>query len=217
MELWTTFLDLLQSLLFATTQLWGGSVGFGIITLSLVFRLLLLPLTYAIARDGYQRALGMRRLQPHLRRLQERYGEDPARLAQEQLKLYRHYGVKLIEPRSLLGGLLQLPLFAGMYTAIRRVLASGLGGRWLWVPDVARPDAWLALLVAGLVGATVMLAPQASPQFSRWLLVLPAAVVTGVMLLKLSAGMGLYWGASSVVGIVQAVLVRRGVSGRAAV
>ena len=57
MGLWTTFLDLLQSLLFTTTQLWGGSVGFGIVTLSLTFRLLLLPVTYAIARDAYRRSL----------------------------------------------------------------------------------------------------------------------------------------------------------------
>jgi membrane protein insertase Oxa1/YidC/SpoIIIJ len=98
-----------------------------------------------------------------------------------------------------------------MYAVIRRVLASGLGGRWLWVPDIARPDALLALVVAALVGASVALPPQTSAQFSKWLLVLPAVLVTGLMLLKLSAGMGLYMGASSAVGIVQAVLVRRGV------
>ena len=101
-----------------------------------------------------------------------------------------------------------MPFALGMYTVVRRALSVASPGRFLWIPNIARPDAILAVGVSLLTYAVVSLSAQAGPQMSRALVLLPA-LVTLVALTKFSAGLGLYWGASSVVGVVQGIMLRR--------
>ena len=114
----------------------------------------------------------------------------------------------MADGRSILGGLMQLPVVMGMYTVVRRVLDAGAGGRFLWISNISRPDPILAVFVSLLTFTAVILGPQMTQQGGRLLIVLPAAVTLLVML-KFSAGLGLYWGASSAVAAIQAVMVRR--------
>ncbi|MCH7600461.1 MAG: YidC/Oxa1 family membrane protein insertase [Myxococcales bacterium] len=103
---------------------------------------------------------------------------------------------------------MQTPLFLGLFHAIRGVLStSGAGQSFMWIKNLAGPDLGLALMVAGLValGSITGSVPAQQP---NWMLVLPA-LLTLVMLLKLSAGFGLYMGASAMVTTLQALIVRR--------
>ena len=208
MGIWAIFIELLQAGLFFLTQVSGGSLAVGIIALSLTVRLALFPLTYSLARRSHQRSLRLAKAQPELKRLQKRYEKDPARLARETMAAYRRHGVNIADGRSLLGGIVQLPVVMGMYTVVRRVLDAGAGGRFLWISNISRPDPILAVFVSLLTFTAVMLGPQMTQQGGRLLIVLPAAVTLLVMI-KFSAGLGLYWGASSAIAAIQAVMVRR--------
>jgi len=208
MALWTAFVEFLEAGLFATTQLCGGNMGWGIVVVSLALRFGLLPLTYRAARDSQKRALIMRKLQPQLDRLRKRYQKDPMRIAEENARLMRNHGLPLVDRSTLVGGAVQLPFALGMFSVIRRVLGANVGGRFFWIRDIARPDPLLALLVAGTVAVSALLAPQISDHVIRWQVVVPV-LLTLIFLLQVSSGLGLYWGASSVVGGLQAVLVRR--------
>jgi YidC/Oxa1 family membrane protein insertase len=207
MGIWSCFLELLQSGLFTATQLCGGNLGWGILLFSLTVRLAVLPLTYSLARRARARQLRVKKLAPAVERLRKRHQEDPARLIAETARLYRHHGVSPVDGRSILGAIIQLPFFAGMYTVIRRVLVSGPGGPFLWIANVSRADALLAVSVSGLTYAITLLNPSLSQQ-PQWLLIV-SAVVPLLILLKLSAGLGIYWAASSAVSGVQSILVRR--------
>jgi YidC/Oxa1 family membrane protein insertase len=214
MDMWAILIDLLRAGLFAATHVCGGNLGLGIVTLSLVVRFALLPLTYAVARQSQTRAIRLAKLQPQLDRLRQRYREDPVRLARENARLLRRHKVGQLAGMGLLGTLIQLPFVAGMYTVVRGAVTSGVGGRFLWIQNISRPDALLALLAAALVYGVALLSPQVTQQAPRWQMLLPA-VVTLVFLVKLSAGLGLYWGTSSAVGCVQALLLRRRLRGAA--
>jgi YidC/Oxa1 family membrane protein insertase len=208
MAIWVGFIELLQTGLFVLTQVGGGNLAVGIIGLSLVSRLALFPLTYGLARRSQARSQRLAAAQPELERLRKRYEKDPARLARETMAAYRRHGVGIADGKGLLGGLVQLPIVAGMYTVVRRALESGAGGRFLWISNISRPDPLLAALVALLTATVMMLGPQVSQVGGRLMLLLPAAVMF-LVLLKFSAGLGLYWGTSTAVGVVQALLVRR--------
>ena len=108
----------------------------------------------------------------------------------------------------MLGAFLQLPFVAGMYSVVRGALASSNGGRFLWIQNIARPDIVLGFVVAALTYAVALLSPHVQPQSSRVWMVVPAVLMFAV-LLKLSAGLGLYWGTSSAIGVVEALLLRR--------
>ncbi len=208
MAIWTAFIELLQSVLFAATQVCGGNLGVGIIASGLTLRLALFPLTYRMARESRRRALLMSKLQPEIARLRKRHKENPGALVTAQAELFRRRGVKLFDGRSLLGGVVQMPFALGMYTVVRRALSVANPGRFLWIPNIGRPDVLLAIGVSLLTYAMVSLGAHVGPQASRAMLVIPA-LVTLLALLKFSAGLGLYWGASSAVGVVQGILLRR--------
>jgi len=114
-----------------------------------------------------------------------------------------------------LGMLAQAPVFLALFDAVRQVAAAG--GRFAWVRDLARPDAALAAVVAALTAASVAAGPQLDAASSQRLLVVAVpAIVTLVTLWHMAAGVGLYWGASSVVGVTQGLLVRRALKRRRA-
>jgi YidC/Oxa1 family membrane protein insertase len=207
MLLWSLFLDLLRVALFALAHVCGGSLGGGIVILSLVVRLALLPLTLRLAVRAHEYTVSLRNLAPALDALRKRHRNDPVALARAQQKLRADKGLGVAPKGTLLGSVVQVPIGAGVYQAIG--LSARRAARFLWIGDLSRPDALVASIAAGLAGAAVVAGPSSTS--SR----VGAALAAGVTFLvawRLSAGVGLYWVASNVVGVVQSLLVRRVVS-----
>ena len=61
MFFWSSFVDLLRVVLFALAHVCGGSLGGGIVMLSLIVRLALLPLTLRVAMRAREDSLGLPR------------------------------------------------------------------------------------------------------------------------------------------------------------
>jgi len=105
------------NLLLVFYNLLGQQTILAITALTLLVRLLVLPLTL----KQQQSAQRMQELQPKLQKLQEKYADNREKLSQEQMKLYQEAGV------NPLGGclplLIQFPLLIGLYQAIIRALA----------------------------------------------------------------------------------------------
>jgi YidC/Oxa1 family membrane protein insertase len=204
MLFWSPFLDLLRAILFSLAHVCGGSLGGGIVVLSLIVRLALLPLTYRLALRAQEYQAALQRLKPRVDALQRRHASEPLRLAQETRALYAENGIGMAPKGTLLGAAVQMPIGMGLYQTIGSVAKRA--ARFLWVHDLSRPDALVASVAAGLAGAAVAAGPSSTG--SR----LPAAIAAGVTFLvawRLSAGVGLYWVASNVVSVVQSLLVRR--------
>jgi membrane protein insertase Oxa1/YidC/SpoIIIJ len=118
------------------------------------------------------------------------------------MELHRRHDVPLAPPGILATTLVQIPIGAALYRAV----STGFGPRagFLWVSDLARPDALVA------IGATLLagVAAGAGPSGNR------AAVATSMLITvaiawRLSASVGLYWVASNAVGAVQSLLLLR--------
>jgi YidC/Oxa1 family membrane protein insertase len=201
---WSSFVELLRVALFALAHVCGGSLGGGILMLAFIVRLALLPLTLRLAIRAHQYQVVLTKLKPQLDALKARHGENPARLARATRELYSAHGIGFAPKGTLLGALVQMPIGAGVYQTIASIAKRAV--RLLWVHDLSRPDALVASIAAGLAGAAVMAGP--SSPMSRLTAGL-AAASTFLIAWRLSAGVGLYWVASNVVGVVQSALVRR--------
>lgn len=204
MLFWSPFLDLLRATLFALAHFCGGSLGGGIVALSLIVRLALLPLTYRLALRAHEYNTALRRLKPQLDVLQQRHASEPLRLAQETRALQARNGIGLAPKGTLLGAVVQMPIGTGIYQTIGAIASRA--ARFLWVHDLSRPDALVASVAAGLAGAAVVAGPSSSSSRAS------AAIAAGVTFLvawRLSAGVGLYWVASNAVSVLQSLLVRR--------
>jgi len=207
MLLWSSFLDLLRVVLFSLAHVCGGGLGGGIVLLSFLIRLALLPLTLRLALRAHEYQVAIRRIAPKLETLQKRHAKDPAALAVATRALYDANGLGLAPKGTFLGTLVQMPIGAAVYQVI--AASAKRAARFLWIGDLSRPDALVASVAAGLAGAAVAAGPATGGSRSA---VAVASAVTFVVAWKLSAGVGLYWVASNIVGVVQSLLLRRAVA-----
>jgi YidC/Oxa1 family membrane protein insertase len=205
MGVWAAWVHLLGELLVSMTAATHGNLGAAVVLLSLAVRLSLLPLSLSMARRARARVEKMRVLQPELEALQKRFAKDPERLTRETIALYKQHNVPVTDWRSLGGGLLQFPIAGGIYSAIRDGL--GVGRRFLWIADLARPDVLVMLVTVGFSMLAAWLNPNL-PASARWMAMLVPSVMTAFMLWHLSAGLGLYMAAANAVSVVQSVMLR---------
>lgn len=121
--------------------------GLAIIFLTIIVRSAIWPL-YAKSTRSMKR---MSKLQPEMAKLKEKYADDPNRMNQEMMKLYKTYGV------NPLGGclpmLIQLPIFFGFYRMLQYAVELRHQG-FLWVDDLSQPDT-----VAVIAGVPLNLLP----------------------------------------------------------
>jgi len=207
MFVWDQFVDLLRAAIFAYSQACGGSVGTGIVAVTLLVRLAMLPLTLRLARLSAAHQGAMRKLKPERDKLKSRFRDRPDRLAEETRRLFQREGVSPLPVGGCAGMLVQVPIFLGLFTAVRRCAA--LGGRFLWIRNIARPDLLLTAAVTALTSATLIVGAH-GPDQNKWLMATVSAIVTFIVLVTMPAGVGLYWGASGLVSLLQSALIRRG-------
>jgi len=137
MELWTYYLSVIQGLLTFLSSQAGLGMGLSIVALTLLLRTAISPITWRVAYRGSIRQKKMLRLQPELARLKLECGDEPRIYAQRMMKLYQENSLTVMDWQSVLGSLVQMPLFLGMYQTLR---AGANGARFLWVETLARPD-----------------------------------------------------------------------------
>lgn len=199
MELWTQWLNAIQGLLTFLSSQVGVGTGLGIVVLTLLLRTVILPISWPIAYRGSIRQKKMLRLQPELQRLKSECGDQPQIYAARVMELYHAHGVTIMDWRSVLGSLVQMPLFLGMYQTLR---AGVNGARFLWVESLARPDPLIAMLAA----LTTMLMMAANPDLSgqmRVMLILIPGILAALAALKFCSALAVYWTVSNCYSAVQ--------------
>ena len=205
MPLWEHVIAMLREAMFGYAQLTHGSLGAGILVVSAVARLVLLPLSVRLGVAAARHQAAMARLEPELDALRARHKDNARMLHAEMRALLAREGLSMF-PTSVLGSVMQIPLFVALFSAVQQVAARG--GAFLWVRDLARPD-WIVVAIASALAVAATLAGPQPAVDQRWLLVAVTTLITIVTLSQMASGVGLYWGASSAIGILQAVLVNR--------
>jgi len=206
MAFWEQLVGVLREAIFAYTLIGHGNIGTGIAIVTLLARLALLPLAIRLARAAAAHQATVRRIQPELDAIRTRFKNDPGRVAEETQRVFQREGISILPRSSFLGGLVQIPIMVALYSAVRQAAAAG--SRFFWIADIGRPDRALTILVTaiGAVAATLGTTPSTQHRFVS--VALPAAI-TFFALSRMAAGVGIYWGVSSFVGVLQALTIRR--------
>jgi YidC/Oxa1 family membrane protein insertase len=195
----------LETLMSFLASLFDGSMGWAILCLALALRFALLPLTLHMARKALANQQKMKALQPQVEAIRARLKDKPQEAFAAVAALYKENGVRLLDRSTLLGALVQLPVFGLLYRTVSH--ASAGSGPFLWMRSLASPDAALTALILLLTGLAAWYYPSASDP--SMLMVAVQVTVMAFMVWKLSAGLGLYWAASSGVNAVQTLMLRR--------
>ena len=215
---------------FEQILIWFHDLGIGwgmaIVCLTVLIRLLLLPLTL----KQFKSMQSMARLQPEIKKLQDKYKNDKERLNQEMMRFYRENKVNPFA--SCLPMVAQLPVFLSLFYMLRQDLRydicpeaqppkpappipCGDGGdaQFLFIPDLTnRAYGWvLVVLIVLYVGsqlASTLLMSTTTDRTQRMIfLALPFFFVLFVW--QFPAGLLVYWITTNLWTIVQQAIVRK--------
>ena len=204
-----------------------GDWGLAIIMITVLFRMLIYPIT----RKQFKTTYNMQKLQPKIQAINEKYANDPQRKQEETMKVYQE--AKFNPLSGCLPMLLQMPVFIALYQTLREIQrfdtnpTLGANGEPLYtfyniIPDIIKtPSAMFAegiipaipyILLLVLFGAS-MLVPmlmnkQAGNQKQMRIMMV---IMCGFMLFigwNAVAGVLLYWVFSSYIGVGQQFLSR---------
>ena len=170
-----------------------GNYGWAIILFTLMTRLILFPLM----RKQYHSIAKTQRIQPRLKRIQERYKDDRQLMQQKTLEIYKKEGVNPMG--GCLPMLIQLPIIFVIWRAM--LYASEqihISPRFLWIPDLSVHDPYFILVI---VTTLIMLVQQ------RFMSPMPTGdakgiqkymgyffpLLMGVLLWRFPAGLWLYY------------------------
>jgi YidC/Oxa1 family membrane protein insertase len=206
--IWNEYVHILVWALDSLATLFS-SAGLAIIAFTIIVKTLMLPLTVQALRSSK----AMQELQPKIKELQKKHGNDRQRMSQETMALYQQYRVNPLA--GCLPMLIQIPIFLGLYNAIMNLSTSGIGfwtERFWWLPSLDQPDPiHLLPIVAGLFQfvQTQMMRPANQPKstdpqqamMNSIMNIMPLTVV--IFGWGFAAGPVLYWATQSVYSVVQ--------------
>jgi YidC/Oxa1 family membrane protein insertase len=186
-----------------------GNWGWAIILLTILIKLVFYPLSVA----SYRSMAHMRKMQPRMQALKERFGDDKQKLNQAMMELYK---TEKINP---LGGclpiLIQIPVFIALYWVLLESVELRQAPFALWIKDLSAPDPFFVLPI--LMGVSMLaqqwLNPQPIDPLQKKLMYALPVVFTG-MFLFFPAGLVLYWVVQNGLSIAQQWQINRAIEGK---
>ncbi len=152
-----------------------GPLGFAVIGLTILVRLLLYPLMAAQLRSAKK----MQRIKPHLDALAAKHKDDKVKLQQAQLDLYKQHGVN--PAAGCLPLLIQFPVLIALYNVFYQVLLNGNAQKIIDELNriVYHPALQLRVLDLTFFGINLGIKPSQWQTDGWWLLLIP--VITAVL------------------------------------
>ena len=182
------------------TNNWGWSI--------ILVTLLLKILFYKLSAAGYRSMANMRRVQPRLISIKERYKDDRTRLNKAMMDIYKE---EKINP---LGGcfpiLVQIPVFISLYWVLLESVELRQADFVFWIHDLSAPDPYFVLPL--LMGITMFVQQRLNPApmdpvQQKVMSVLP--IVFTVFFAFFPSGLVLYWVVNNTLSIAQQWLITR--------
>jgi YidC/Oxa1 family membrane protein insertase len=185
-----------------------GNWGFSIIALTILIKLAFFQLSAA----SYKSMARMRKLQPRITQLRERYASDKARMNQAMMELYK---TEKINP---LGGclpiLVQIPVFISLYWVLLESVELRQAPFLLWIQDLSEHDPLFVLPL--LMGASMFVQQKLNPAppdpiQAKVMMMLP--IVFTFLFLFFPSGLVLYWLVNNLLSIAQQWVITRKIVG----
>jgi YidC/Oxa1 family membrane protein insertase len=181
-----------------------GNWGWSIVLVTVLIKLMF----YQLSAKSYRSMAKMRKLQPKIKALRERHGEDKQKQSQAMMELYKKEKVNPLS--GCLPILIQLPVFFALYSVLIETVQLRHAPWMLWIQDLSAPDPYFILPV--LMGLSMLLQqklnpPPPDPTQEKVMMVLP--VVFTVVFVYFPAGLVLYWVVNNLLSVLQQWYITR--------
>ena len=194
--------------------------GVAIILFTILAKTCMLPLNIKQTKSMRE----MQALRPELQKLQKKYKNNPEKLNQETMKLYKLYNVSPMA--GCLPLLIQLPIIYALFGALRDparwVFTSGnadaMNQSFAWIPNLGQPDPYVILPILCIVFTFITqkftmsaqkgtMDPSAEKSQQMMLYIMP--IMIGVFAWQMPAGIALYWVIQNIYTFIQQFIMMR--------
>lgn len=205
--------------------------GVAIILLTVLVRAVVFPITRHSQVKMGEYSAKMQKVKPLLDAVNQKYANDPKKKQEETMKLYQQH--RLTPP---VGGclpiLLQMPVFIGLFAALRSSIDLRLKPFAFWIQDLSVPDAFidfggplvdvfmlrsvtslnllpLLMVVLWIVHQRSMPRPTDPQQLQMYKIMAFMPIMFGLLLYNYASGLSLYMITSSAIGILEQKVIRK--------
>ncbi|MCK4644422.1 membrane protein insertase YidC [bacterium] len=187
--------------------------GLAIIIITLMIKLLLFPLSTASIKSMKK----MSKIQPELKKLQAQYKDDPKKLNEETMKLYKIFKVNPMG--GCLPVLVQLPFFWAIYSAFSVSIELRGANFIFWIKDLARPDTIATIfgmpinILPILMGVAMYLQQEiqgtqhSQSDSAKYMKFLPFVFL--IFFWNMPSALVLYWLTNNILSIIQTLVIYR--------
>ncbi|UCD31781.1 MAG: membrane protein insertase YidC [Desulfobacterales bacterium] len=189
--------------------------GIAIIILTLITKIILWPL----GNKSYKSMNEMKKIQPLVAEIREKYKDDKKRMNEEMMGLYKTY--KVNPAGGCLPMVVQIPVFFALYRMLYEAIELRHAPFFLWITDLSAPDRLFRFSIENIpfmqppygipvltiiMGATMFLQqkmqpPAGDPTQAKMMMMMP--IVFTVIFVNFSSGLVLYWLVNNIISIGQ--------------
>lgn len=178
--------------------------GVAIILLTLLIKAIL----FYPSAISYKSMARMRKVQPKMQALKERYGDDRQKMSQELMKLYKDEKVNPVS--GCLPMLLQMPVFLALYWVLMEAVELRQAPFCLWIQDLSVKDPYFVLPL--VMGATMFFQQKLNPtppdpMQAKMMQMMP--IFFTFLFVFFPAGLVLYWVVNNSLSILQQYVITK--------
>ena len=201
-----------EILLYSMNALYGvlGNFAAAIIALTIIIKALLWPLQNKATESMRKMAA----LSPKMTELREKYKDDPTKMNQELMKLYKDYGVNPFS--GCFPILIQIPIFFGFYSMLGTAIELR-NSSFLWVHDLSQPDTvghifgFPINILPILMALTMLWQMHITPKTGdvvqqRMFMFMPLIFI--LFAYNFASALSLYWTTQNIISIIQLYATR---------
>jgi len=178
--------------------------GIAIIILTTIIKIIFWPL----GNMSYKSMNEMKKLQPKINALKEKYKNDQSKIGQETMALYREHKVNPFS--GCLPMLIQIPVFFGLYKALMYSIELRHSPLFFWIQDLSAKDPYYITPI--IMGATQFISQKMTPAMGdpmqqKIMLLMP--IIFTFFFLNFPAGLVIYWLFNNILQIGQQYYINR--------
>ena len=185
-----------------TTDKYVGNFGVSIIIATILIKIALLPLT--LKQDKSMKE--MKKIQPELEKLKEKYANDKQMLNIKTIELYKEH--KVNPAGGCLPLLIQFPILIALFGVLRNGIIPQ-DSSFLWLKLSEKDPYYILPILNGAVSffQQKLMGTSDNPQMKNMMYIFPIMMI--YISYKMPSGLQLYWLTSSILAIVQQYFIMK--------
>ena len=205
MELWSTFINLIQQSIEILTSQLGFSQALAIILVTILARLILMPINTRAMINIYKNKKALAKITPQLDHIKKTYKENPKEMMKRTMALRKKHQIRVLDKTSVTNTASQGLFGFGMFQTLQQMV---LNSKFVWIANIAKPDVALAVVVGALTYLSMIVMPGGAEQANVAMFVIPA-LISFAVLVSFPSAIGLYWATTNLITVAQSIIIKK--------